>query len=408
MNPKSEKTIEKQRGHEKSRYRWVILALLWLIYLSFGALNRTIAPLVTPILADLKLSYSQMGLVMGSWQLTYIGAAFAAGFLIDKWGIRKSLLLGIVIIALSTGLRYFAQGFGTFLPIVALFGIGGPLLSTGCPKAISIWFQGRERGTAVGIYTTGPWIGGAFVLAATNKLVLPLAGYNWRLTFVFYGLFALTVAFLWLLLGRERIAEDRSTTIHFKSVFIKLIRVRNVQAAVLIGLITFAILHGLTSWLPKILESKGFSSTTAGYIASIPLLAGIPSVLILPRIIPPHHRGKAVAFAALMVLASAWMFFGMGNIMIYFVLGLYGIGWGTLFPLITLVLMDTPEVGTELMGSASGLFFCISEIGGFMGPSVIGLLVDWTGGFTAAGYFVVVLSLAIFVLSFVIQYEKTK
>ncbi len=66
------------------KYRWVMLALLWLLYMSFGAIVRSLSPLVTPILADLKMSYSQMGLVMGSWQLTYIGAAFAAGILIDK------------------------------------------------------------------------------------------------------------------------------------------------------------------------------------------------------------------------------------------------------------------------------------------------------------------------------------
>ena len=63
------------------KYRWVMLALLWLLYMSFGAIVRSLSPLVTPILADLKMSYSQMGLVMGSWQLTYIGAAFtAAGY----------------------------------------------------------------------------------------------------------------------------------------------------------------------------------------------------------------------------------------------------------------------------------------------------------------------------------------
>ncbi|MDP2644304.1 MAG: MFS transporter, partial [Desulfobacterales bacterium] len=153
------------------KYRWVMLALLWLLYACFGIIVRSLAPLVTPILADLDMSYSQMGLVMGSWQLTYIVAAFAAGFLLDNWGIRKALFLGTVVIALSSGLRYFSQGFGTFLPVVALFGIGGPMLSIGCPKTISAWFRGRERGTAVGIYTTGPWIGGIFVLSTTNRWI---------------------------------------------------------------------------------------------------------------------------------------------------------------------------------------------------------------------------------------------
>ena len=78
---------------------------------------------------------------------------------------------------------------------------------------------------------------------------------------------------------------------------------------------------------------------------------------------------------------------------------LYGVSSCTLVPLLTLILMETPEIGSKYMGSAGGIFFSISEIGGFMSPLVVGLLVDWTGGFLAGGYFVVILSLAIFFLS---------
>ena len=123
MKQKALSSDNSSPDYRPDKYRWVMLALLWLLYVSFGAIIRTLSPLVTPILADLDMSYSQMGLVMGSWQLTYIGAAFAAGFLIDKWGIRKSLFLGAVVIALSSGMRYFVQSFNTFLPAVALFGL---------------------------------------------------------------------------------------------------------------------------------------------------------------------------------------------------------------------------------------------------------------------------------------------
>ncbi len=389
--------------HKPRRYRWLILALLWLHYLSFGAMNRTLSPLVTPILTDLKMTYGQMGLVMGSWQLTYIGAAFVAGFLIDRWGIRRSLFWGAVIISLSVGLRYFSQSFFSFLPMVALFGIGGPVLSTGCPKAISLWFQGKERRTAVGIYTTGPWLGAAFVLAATNRLVMPLTGYSWRLTFVFYGLIALSIAFIWRLLAIDIKPDEKPEKLGIRAVFFKLIRVRNVQASIALGLLTFAILHIFTSWLPKILESMAFSPTVAGYASSIPLLAGIPSVLIFPRIVPRAKRGAAVAAAALVILLSTWMIFKTSGFLLVTGLVLYGTATGILFPIITLTLMDTPEVGTKYMGSASGLFFCISEIGGFIGPSTVGMLVDWTGGFIAAGYFLAFLCLAIFSLSFLIE-----
>jgi hypothetical protein len=43
--------------YKPDKYRWVMLALLWLLYVSFGAIIRSLSPLVTPILADLDMSY---------------------------------------------------------------------------------------------------------------------------------------------------------------------------------------------------------------------------------------------------------------------------------------------------------------------------------------------------------------
>jgi cyanate permease len=82
---------------------------------------------------------------------------------------------------------------------------------------------------------------------------------------------------------------------------------------------------------------------------------------------------------------------------------LYGVTSSALIPLLTLILMETPEVGPENMGTAGGLFFCIAEIGGFSCPLVVGTLVDWTGSFLTGGYFVAGLGVTILVLSLFIQ-----
>jgi cyanate permease len=388
---------------QSSPFRWVMLAMLWLLYGFFGLVYRSISPLVTPILADLNMSYSQMGLVLGSWQLTYIGASTVAGFFMDKWGIRRSLFLGTLIIALSVGLRYFAAGFGTFLVLVALFGVGGPMISIGCPKAIALWFQGRDRGTSVGIYSTGPFFGGALALIATNRAIMPLTGYSWRLTFALYGIMTLLVACLWWLLARDLKTSEASERAGMKGLLATLLKVRNIRIVLLCGLFTFAILHGFTSWLPRIFEDKGFSPTLAGYASSVPLLAGIPSLLFLPRLIPPKKRALSLAVMALVCASSVWLFLCLTGVLMYGGLILYGIAACTLIPLLTLILMETPEVGAKHMGSAGGLFFCISEIGGFTGPFLVGMLVDWTGGFLAGGYFVVALSLGILLMSFLME-----
>ena len=112
-------------------YRWIVLATFWLTYAGMGAAMSSMAPLVTPILSELKISYGEMGVILGSWQLAFIPFSLVAGIALDKWGIRKTLFAGGTIVALSVGLRYFANGFTTLLPMVALFGVGGPLIAGG-------------------------------------------------------------------------------------------------------------------------------------------------------------------------------------------------------------------------------------------------------------------------------------
>jgi len=290
--------------------------------------------------------------------------------------------------------------------VVSLFGIGGPMISVGCPKTISLWFKGKDRGTAVGIYMTGPWLGGAFALAATNKVFMPLTGHNWRLTFVCFGVLTLGVALLWWFFAREADAQTDSGGYEIKRVFLKLIRVKNVRILLLSGLCSFAINHGFTNWLPKILETKGLSPTMAGFASSIPLLAGIPALLIIPRFVPPHYRGRFIAWMTLLIALSSWPVAYSDGVFVYLGLALYGISVCTLFPLFSLILMDTPEVGSRYMGSAGGIFFSISEIGGFMGPVAVGALVDWIGSFHASVYFVCGLSLLIFALTFLLEDQK--
>jgi cyanate permease len=389
----------------QSYYRWVMLALLWFLYFSFGLITRSIAPLVTPILRDLRMNYSQMGTILGSWQLAYILVSIFAGTIIDKWGIRKSLLIGVVTIGTSALLRYFPEGFTGMLLAVALFGVGGPMISIGCPKSIAVWFQGRDRGTAVGTYMTGSYIGMLTAFMLTNSFVMPLTGYSWRLTFVIYALMAFLIALLWWFLARDVRLTVTAKNPGITETFTKLIRIRNVQIILIMGLLSFAIIHGFSNWLPKILEAKGLSPTSAGFIASIPIVSGIPALLSIPRIMPIRFRPRFVAFSAFLTILTLLLIVTTSGTLQVIGLILHGITGSGFLPILILILMDTPEVEPRLMGSVGGLFFCIAEIGGFTGPFIMGFLADFTGTFLAGTIFFVVLSLAIISLTFMLRIE---
>jgi cyanate permease len=305
---------------------------------------------------------------------------------------------------LSAVLRYFVNSFEAMLIAVALFGAGGSMIFIGCPKTISLWFKGRSRGTAVGIYMTGSWVGGLLALSITNSFVMPITGYSWRLTFVYYGLLTFMTAFAWCFLGEDTkptIAEESAS---MREVFTQLFKVRNVKIVLFMAPLFLAITHGLTNWLPKILETGGLSPTTAGFVASIPVAAVIPSMLIIPRLVPLRLRGRFVAFFALLNTIALLVAVTASGALLIMGLILFGIA-NSILPLLLLILMDIPEVNSRYMGSAGGMFFCIGEIGGFTGPLIMGGLVNITGTFLTGGLFLAGLSIAMF---FMILFLKSQ
>ena len=369
-------------------YRWVMLALVWVLYCVFGIVMRSIAPLVTSIIEDLSFSYSQMGIISGSWTLPYIAAAVIGGAIIDRWGIRKSLFIGIAIITLSEFLRYFAGGFTSMFIIVALFGFGGPMISIGCPKTISLWFRGKERGIAVGVYMTGTWIGALIAYSMTNSVIMPLTGYSWRLTFVFYSLLGLAATLVWLFSSRDIKATGAIESTSIIKVFTRIMSVRNVQLIVIMGFLSLMNFHGIGAWLPKILEAGGLPPVVSGFAASIPLVVSIPTLLVVPRLVAPRLRGRVLALMSCVTAVSLLVIASASGVFLVMGLVFYGLTLCCVTPLLMLILMDIPEVGPKYMGSAAGIFFCVAEIGGFVGPLIIGAIKDITGSFLVGAFFI--------------------
>jgi cyanate permease len=363
----------------------------------------SMAPLVTPVVEDLNMSYSQMGLILGSWQLVYIFTSIGAGNLIDRWGVRKSIFTGMLFIGFSASLRYFSNGYWTLLPAVALLGVGGPMISVGGPKAISLWFEGKRRGTALGIFMTGASVGMLLGFALTNSVVMPLTGYSWRLTFLSYGIFAFITAILWWLFAREIKPETVAVRLSVVKTLSRIVRIRNVQLVLIMGLLSFATIHGMGNWLPKILETGGMSSSLAGFAASANIIAGIPATIFFPHIIPLHFRGRALALSALGIAITLCGVVFTSGVLQLISLVLLGIAGSAFSPILLLILMDSSEIPTDYIGSAGGVYFCIAEIGGFLAPPVMGALFDITDDFLAGILLLAGLNIAIIPITFYLR-----
>ena len=367
--------------------RWVLLAGVWTLYFCFGLTAAAMAPLVGVVSADLGLSRTAMGSVLGAWPLVYIAAAMPAGAVLDRFGMGRALLAAALLIALSGALRAFASGHLSLFLAVGVFGLGGPLVSIGGPKLITRHFAADEHGLAIGIYVTGPALGGISALSLTNSLVMPALDHDWRRVLLVYAGITLAAAVLWFLIGRneDRVAA-RATGERRESqpaVFARLLRLPVVRLTLLLGVGIFFFNHGLNNWLPEILRAGGMGAAQAGHWAAIPTAVGVLGALIVPRLATEPRRVPVMivlfvcaGIATLLIPTAGWTL-ALG-------LSFQGIARGAMMSVALMVLMDTKQIGPQHMGAAGGLFFSAAEVGGVLGPLTVGWLADRTDGFGAS------------------------
>ena len=394
--------------------RWWLLAGVWLSYYCFGLTIVTLAPLVSEISSDLHLTHTQMGTVLGAWQLVYIGSAIPLGSLLDRIGARRAMMVALLVIAASAALRSVAGGYGSLFLAVAVFGIGGPLISIGAPKLISLWFEGKERGLAMGIYMTAPTLGSVTGLSMTNSLFMPMFDNDWRDVMLLYAGFIIAASALWWLITSHKdckaieASQSMSPGESQKQNFFLLIKIPAFKIVLAMSVGIFFLSHGLNNWLPEILRAKGMGATQAGYLASVPAAFAIMASLIIPRLATADRR--------IWILCILYVAFGVSSLILQaadgailsIALVLQGVARGSAMTLSILVLLDIPEVGSKRAGVAGGMFFSAAEIGGVMGPVSLGVLSDVSGGFSSGLYLLTGVSVALLILLAALQRQKMK
>jgi cyanate permease len=371
--------------------RWTLFGAAWLVYAGFGLTSGAMAPVVGEIRDDLGLSSSAMGLVLGAWQLVYLFSAIPGGRLIDRLGARRAVAATAVLVAASAAARAGAQGFVTLYAAVALFGLGGPLISIGGPKLIAAWFAPEDRGKAVGLYSTAPAVGAMIALFAMHSVAIPVTG-SWRGAMLLYAAATLSTGVVWWILsgggaadggpsgrGQGSLAERTPTRTSRQ-----LLHQPSVQLVLVLAVGSFLFNHGIGNWLVEMLRDGGRSASNASSLGALTTLVGIGSALIVPRLATPARRKPlylgvyvlgAVGVALVPHLAGATVFVSLVAV---------GITRAAALPLGMMLLMDDPAVGAENMAVAGGLYFTAGEIGGVVGPILVGSAAESSGGYSLA------------------------
>jgi sugar phosphate permease len=196
-------TVTRPPARATRRVRRVQITALTLLVIS-GAVNyvdRATLAIGNPLIrADLHLSIGNMGLLLSAFLWAYAFAQLPAGGLVDRFGPRRLLGVGVLLWSLAQGLTGLSANFAQFVFGRAVLGCGEAPQFPTAARVVRDWFNVRGRGLATGIFNCSSTLGTA--IAAPLLTVIMLA-VGWRWMFGIMGIAGVVVAALWLTLYRD-------------------------------------------------------------------------------------------------------------------------------------------------------------------------------------------------------------
>ena len=403
------RVVARPRGRN---LRWAIIAVICVLtianYLDRGNLSVA-APL---IMKDLGISPAMMGVVLSAFVWPYAIMNLPTGWFVDRFGARVMLTLAAGLWSLVATLTGFASTMGQFLGLRVLLGVSEAPLFPSALKATNAWFPDSERAAAISVYIAATQIGLAIAPPVSTALMLAL---GWPAMFIVIGLFGFVATVGWLAIYREPEAHHRLS--REELVYIRRgqrTRTDIHEEAPPVGLAEWSRLfaHAPTwimivggfclqytfwfyiSWLPTYLErAQHFTISRAGYLATLPYIAGAGGVLIggrmsdwlVTRGVASFTARRAVIAVGALLTACAMVVTRYSPSPAFAVamltLGMftYSLSSGCYWALATDV-VRTPRLVASV-GS-------IQNFGGFLGgacaPIVTGIVVEYFGGFDVA------------------------
>jgi MFS family permease len=187
----------------------IVLALLCLMYLITYVARQNLATAGGAIQHDLGLTNSQLGLVIGTFGVTYAIFQILGGWIGDKWGARRTLFVCGLIWATATALTGLASSLATLYLVRLLLGVGEGATFPVATRAMQSWTPPERRGFAQGLTHAFSRVGNSLTPPLVTYLIGVIA---WRGSFIALGAGSLVWVFTWFWYFRDVPAEHAAIT----------------------------------------------------------------------------------------------------------------------------------------------------------------------------------------------------
>ncbi len=374
-------------GRVASSPRLVLLvtSAVFINYIDRGNL-ATAAPLMQD---QLRLSASQLGILLSAFYYGYVICMPAMGWLAERYGAKRVLAAGVVIWSVATLTTGFAGSFVTLLALRVLLGIGESVAFPCASKVLAHAVEVSRLGVANGVLSFGYLLGPAVGTLLGGYL---MTVFGWRPVFIVFGAVSLLWLWPWSRIHIGRAMATKPLSVDSRPSFAQILQRRELWGA---SLGHFASNYGyyfIVSWLPfYLIKSRGFSmgsmvaiaswayllnalsALVTGWLADRWIRAGRSPTIVYKGIMAANHLAGIACMIGMVMLPGA------GSIAALF---LFEIVSGCSYP----GLFAIPQILAGPRASARwvGVQNAAGNVAGLIAPAITGILVDQTGLFDVA------------------------
>lgn len=327
--------------------------------------------------ADLGLTDSQANIFPSLVFFWFLIFSVPTGMLMNRIGRKRTVLLSLIVTALSLLLPFFGDGYALMLCSFSLLGIGNALMQTSLNPLLSNIITGDRLASSLTF--------GQFVKAIASFLApyiamwgatqaMPTFGLGWRVLFPVYMIVAV-IAILWL--SSTPIEEEKADR---ASGFADCLRLLGRPFILLcfLGIVCHVGIDvGTNTTAPKLLmERVGMTLDEAGFATSLYFIFRTAGCLLGTFILQHLSARRFLAVSvACMLVAMIGLMVSDAHYIIYICIALIGFGNSNVFPIIfAQALTAVPDKKNEVSGlMIMGLF------GGTVFPLLMGVASDAIG-----------------------------
>ena len=371
---------------------WIVLASFITAFYVAGTIFYGFTAFIEPLANEFGWSYTQISLAASLRGLEMGLLAPFVGILVDRFGSRKLLLSGSLVLGFGIILLGFTQSLAMFYGafILIAFGAGG-CTSVVTMTAVANWFD-KNVGKAMGVTVSGFGASGLII----PLIVWMIAVFGWRMTLIILGIGmwiigvpaafvmrnkpenAADVSIMEKADKRNDLSQRQSDDKRFK--YTEILKKKSFLFVNLAEVIRLMALMAVVTHIMPYLSTMDISRRSSGLIA-----AGIPLLSIAGRFgfgwlgdIFEKKYVMAISFS-LMALGMLALCYIKLTGMIYIFLFFFSNGFGGIATLRGALLRE--YYGKKNFGKYLGIMMGFGACGGIIGPTTAGWVFDLTGSY---------------------------